>query len=235
MATRPKPRRTRKAPVKGRPRGARKAPVTEPSLAPAPTVTTSSPAESPAAITSGEGYGIRLAARILDSVYVTFLGFFSGLFGGIFLAILEATGVIQAGWEDQLKGFDWGLVLASLFAVPLYHWAAEWIAGVSVGKLVCQLRVVQQDGRPCSFRGAFFRNLGYYFDGLFFGLVGYLSMGRSPLKQRFGDAWGKTVVVKASNVPEGSKASGLHLFLAIAIGSAFNMICMVAALVLRAL
>ena len=39
------------------------------------------------------------------------------------------------------------------------------------------------------------RSLGYYVDGLFFGLVGWTSMSRSPTKQRLGDKWAGTVVV----------------------------------------
>src|SRR5690242_2195990 len=114
MATRPKLRSTRKAPVRVRkPRRADKTPAALPTALPALPVPEALPAESPAAFTSGEGYLIRLAARILDGLYVTFLGFFSGLFGGILLAVLEATGVIQPGWDERLKGLDWGLLLAS--------------------------------------------------------------------------------------------------------------------------
>ena len=231
MDTPPKPHRFKKPPVRTSKPKSRPSPkplVAKSPVAPVP--------EAPAGkITSGEGYGIRLAARILDTFYVTFLGFFSGIFGGIILVIFQAMGLVQADWGEKLKGFNWSILLWSLLAVLLYHWAAECIGGTSMGKLICQLRVLQQDGRPCTMKGAFIRNLGYYIDGIFFGLVGLNSMNKSPLQQRYGDVWGKTVVVKALEVPVESKPSGLYLFLGIAVGSAFNILCLVIALILRAL
>ncbi|GEM_PF-1383726 len=235
MATRSKARRAPKPSAKApkpRPRRLRKTAPPEPPTARPPSTSSAPPA---APVVSGEGFGIRFAARFLDGLYMTALGFFSGLLGGTALAIFQILGWVQPGWEENLKGFDWALLPAGFLATLLYHWSAEWIGGVTVGKWICRLRVVQQDGRPCGFKGAMIRNLAYYIDSLFFGLVGYNSMSKSRLQQRYGDLWGKTVVVKASNMPEGAKISGLHLFLAVAIGSAFNMLCMVVALVLRSL
>jgi len=39
-------------------------------------------------------------------------------------------------------------------------------------------------------------DLAYSIDALFSGLIGYQSMQKGPLQQRYGDIWGKTVVVK---------------------------------------
>ena len=47
-------------------------------------------------------------------------------------------------------------------------------------------------------KGAFIRDLAYHVDALFFGLVGYISMEKGPLRQRYGDGWARTVVVKTS-------------------------------------
>jgi hypothetical protein len=47
-------------------------------------------------------------------------------------------------------------------------------------------------------KAALIRDLAYHIDALFFGLIGYTSMQAGPLNQRYGDVWGKTVVVKTS-------------------------------------
>jgi hypothetical protein len=45
------------------------------------------------------------------------------------------------------------------------------------------------------------RNAAYLLDGLFFGLVGYASMSKSPAQQRLGDVWGSTMVMKKKDLP----------------------------------
>jgi uncharacterized RDD family membrane protein YckC len=248
MAPKPKTRRSPKAPGRAKkpsrsakPRTRKpKAPVTPssppqtPAPAPvAPAVSTSPAAEGP--VTVGEGYGIRFLARLLDSIYVTILGFFSGFFGGVTLAIMEAAGWVQPGWDQNLKGFDPAILAGSLVAVFFYHWSSEWAAGTTVGKLICQMRVVMKDGRPCTFKGSLVRNLAYYLDSFFFGLVGLNSMSKSRLNQRYGDVWGKTVVVKATAEPATAKHTGLQMVMGIAIGSAFNMLFMFVTIILRSL
>jgi hypothetical protein len=60
--------------------------------------------------------------------------------------------------------------------------------------------------------------LAYFADTLFFGLIGYMAMKRTPQEQRNGDRWAGTIVCKRSAVNLGSLRSGkrflLVLFLA---------------------
>lgn len=44
------------------------------------------------------------------------------------------------------------------------------------------------------------RELGYYVDGLFFGMVGKAAMDSSPHKQRHGDGWAGTTVVRRATL-----------------------------------
>ena len=59
-----------------------------------------------------------------------------------------------------------------------YVWLsdAEGTGGVTVGKLVCGLRVVSEARGPCTGKGALVRGLLFFVDGLFVGLVGYAFM-----------------------------------------------------------
>lgn len=84
------------------------------------------------------------------------------------------------------------------------------------------------DGRPASMKGALIRDLAFNLDVLFFGLIGYASMKKGPLRQRYGDVWGKTVVVKASVFqPQPARGFG-RMFAGILMGSALwaGMLCL---------
>jgi uncharacterized RDD family membrane protein YckC len=79
------------------------------------------------------------------------------------------------------------------------------------------LRVRRSDLAPCTVGAAFGRNLAYYIDSFFFGLVAYSSMSKSPRQQRLGDKWAHTVVVKSATLPAGVPAGNVGL--AIALGT----------------
>lgn len=148
------------------------------------------------AIPSGAGFGIRLLARLIDIGVSIFLGVVSGFIGGIALAVMQQMGRAPENWVELVqRNTYWGYVFGILGTV-LYHWFAEGIGGTTIGKLCCGLNVVQLDGQPCRFGAAGKRSLAYIMDAIFFGLVAYESMKKSVLRQRFGDVWAKTMVVK---------------------------------------
>ena len=109
-----------------------------------------------------------------------------------------------------------GLGILSFF---LYQTFSEGISGTSIGKLVCRLSVVQTDARPCTMLGAFKRDLAYHMDALFFGLIGYESMKKSPLRQRYGDVWANTVVVRKAAFTANPPHPAWRIVLGPAIGS----------------
>jgi uncharacterized RDD family membrane protein YckC len=147
------------------------------------------------------GFGIRFLARFVDAIAAAIFGAIGGVIGGMTIGVLAAIGSVSAGWEQRLgeqslAGFGLGMI-ASL----LYHSFSEGLGGASVGKLICGLRVLRDDGRPCTVMKALGRSLAYFIDAFFFGLVAYGSMSKSPMQQRYGDKWAGTFVVKASSVP----------------------------------
>jgi uncharacterized RDD family membrane protein YckC len=122
----------------------------------------------------------------------------------------------------------------SLLGGLLYHSLCEGIHGASLGKLICRLRVLQQDGRASSMKGALIRSLGWYVDGLFFGAVGYTSMEKSSLKQRYGDVWGKTIVIKSKDMPSPSARSPMLFIIGFFLGSACWTMLLAIGIVLKA-
>lgn len=81
-----------------------------------------------------------------------------------------------------------------------------------MGKLCCGIRVVNEDGRPSNLKGALIRTLAYFVDSLFFGMVAWSSMEKSPLNQRYGDKWGKTAVLKTTEIaPESQRTPDIFM------------------------
>ena len=62
------------------------------------------------------------------------------------------------------------------------------------------------------------RNLAYYVDSLFFGLVAYQKMSESPKRQRIGDHWGRTMVVRLAEIDPSTRPSGLRFAAATLVG-----------------
>src|SRR6266851_4800838 len=105
-----------------------------------------------------------------------------------------------------------GLLIGILLAI------GEGFHGSTPGKLLLSMVVVQEDGSPCRPGSAWIRSLAYIIDALFFGLIGYLNMQKSPQQQRHGDEWAHTVVCHRSKVaPQNLRGIGqftLALFFA---------------------
>lgn len=166
------------------------------------------------------GFGVRALARIIDTVLAFLAAIAGSVVMGLLLAMLEISGKLGSGWQARLQhGQALGFVIAlagSFVAMAL----SEAIGGTSFGKLVLGYRVVSLDTlRPCSVTGAVIRSAAYFVDALFFGAVAWLSMNGSAHKQRLGDLWGDTAVVKASALPDTAKqpllvvAAGIFLAL----------------------
>jgi len=185
-------------------------------------------------IGSGAGFWIRAVARIIDDLILGYgLGLVAGVLAAIVLVILQLAEVIAPGWETRVQGVSAAGVGLSLLGVCAYHCLCEGIHGATLGKLICRVRVVTDVGRPCNFKGALIRSLAWYLDSLFFGLVAYHSMQRSPLNQRYGDVWGKTAVLKATDIPTDSRRSSLRFLLGLVLGAGCRTVLIALGFVLK--
>jgi uncharacterized RDD family membrane protein YckC len=195
---------------------------------------TSPPLSAPPVV-EGAGFAIRFLARFIDTIYGVILGLAGGVLTGIILAVLQRAQVIEPGWQRHLHDRDPLTFVLSLCGVVLYHTLCEGIYGASIGKLICQLRVISENGGWCSLAPAFIRSISYFVDALFFGLIGYSSMKKSDLNQRYGDHWAHTVVVWASQVPQGAARSIAMAFGAVVAGSVCWTLLLSVGLILRVL
>jgi len=96
--------------------------------------------------------------------------------------------------------------LALMFSTWAYWVLTEWLFGASVGKLICDLRVVSLAGQKCSLGQSIKRNVLRAVDFFPFYLTGFIAAKSNPLHQRLGDQWAKTLVVKKDRkaLPEAS-------------------------------
>ena len=70
------------------------------------------PAINPSNPASGAGFGIRFAARAIDTIYGLVIGLFGGVLGAIIITLLlEPAGVVAPGWQERMAGLNlagWG-------------------------------------------------------------------------------------------------------------------------------
>jgi uncharacterized RDD family membrane protein YckC len=205
-------------------------PVDQQPLGGSPPVVTAYTNKSPSA-----GFGIRFLARLIDLIFGMVLGLGAGFVAGILIVILNAAGKIDPGWQYRVRQFTFTGFGLSLLGDFLYHFFCEGIHGATLGKLCCGIRVLKQDMKPSSMYGASIRSLAYYIDAFFFGLVGYISMSQSPLNQRYGDVWGKTVVVKVKEVAPESLRSPTYFIFGLLAGAGFWALMLMLGIILKAM
>jgi uncharacterized RDD family membrane protein YckC len=181
------------------------------------------------------GFGIRALARIVDAFFGLVFGFAAGILAGIAIAILNAGGIIAAGWQHRLHGFSLTSLGFDFLGFIAYHFFCEGIHGATLGKLCCGIRVVTEDGSPSTLKGALIRTLAYFLDSFFFGLVGYSSMQKSPLNQRYGDVWGKTAVFKVKEMAPDSQETTTRFILGLLLGVGCWVVLVATGLILKVL
>ena len=149
----------------------------------------------------GAGYWIRALARIIDLVVHNLLMVVVFVIIGIFIGILEifqgfSSDVFLERLEDQ-NFMNYALVI---LGSVLYHTISEGVHGSTLGKLICGLVVIKEDRKPCGFFSALWRSLAYLIDAIIFTIPAVLSMSKSSKRQRLGDRWAKTMVVKTQQL-----------------------------------
>lgn len=162
------------------------------------------------------GFARRAVARALDLVLTSFLG---GLLATLLLLALGANESLL-GRELPIGGLGVWLIQTAMMIV--YHGVAESLGGTTLGKLLCGLQVVGEQGEPLPVGRGLVRNAWVPVDGLLLGLVAYIAMRQSPHRQRLGDRFAHSLVLRRAELPEsvrtpsGAVAHGIILGLGLA-------------------
>jgi uncharacterized RDD family membrane protein YckC len=159
----------------------------------------------------------RLLARVIDILVHYIAAILAGFLFALILAIAAGgpppARVLQRTFQNNFAVFVAGLL--GLFA---YNVICTSVHGSTLGKLLLSMQVIQDDGSPCRPKSAIIRELGYFVDAMFFGVIGYFAMRGDPEQKRHGDEWADTIVCKRAQVPAASKQSGMRFVLGLLLG-----------------
>lgn len=168
--------------------------------------------------TAGVGFWVRAGARVIDTIVHNVVWYVAAFFVGIAISIYAMISGIPTSqiFSKSESTSAFGFILALVGSI-LYHAISEYLHGASLGKLIFKIHVKNEDGQPISMKAALTRSCAYFIDGLFFGIVAYESMKKSPLNQRYGDKWAKSVVVERNKLTQSQLPSGWKFLLAFAV------------------
>lgn len=178
------------------------------------------------------GFSSRAVSRIIDWVVSMACGAAAGILVVVVASVLEALGLIQEGWtEGWAEGVEESKAaefLAGVASGVLGGATSTALCGASVGKLLLGQRAVRTDGGLPGFIDSVKRELAFYVDSFFFGLVAHSAMKDSPLKQRLGDRWAGTTVVRVATLAPAARVSPAQLTTGIVAGLAVKVVVMAA-------
>jgi uncharacterized RDD family membrane protein YckC len=167
----------------------------------------------------GVGFWLRALARGIDLTVHFAATFLTGVTAVVIVSVAAA--VTGGDPDEALARMTATPVLgyvAALLGGLLMHVCSEGLHGSTIGKRLCGITVVREDGGPAGPVAALKRSLAFYVDSLFFGLLAAMRMADSPERQRIGDSWAGTVVVRIRALPPERRRSALRFVLAAAAG-----------------
>lgn len=136
--------------------------------------------------------GFRALAAVADSVLGLPVFFGTGALTAYFFGLrISSSGKLEL-WNEPFV-VDMVLNLAVWVA---YYVMLEWYYGSTLGKAIFGLEVRDSSGGRCRFGQVLLRNLVRLIDAIGFYFVGFLAAMSTPLRQRLGDRYGRTIVTK---------------------------------------
>ena len=157
----------------------------------------------------GVSFWPRAGARLIDTILGAGVGFVAGIIFALFVIVasrMSSQSPLRLLARQRQGGFV--IFVFAILGVVAYHTLCEALHGSTLGKRLLGMVVVQEDGTPCRLLSATIRSLAYFVDSIFFGLVGYLAMKKTPQQQRHGDDWAHTIVCRRSEAPPQSLRGG---------------------------
>jgi uncharacterized RDD family membrane protein YckC len=192
-----------------------------PLLAPFPPPAVSLPA--PRGL-DGVGFWRRAVAQAIDLAVLSATRYVTGFLIGLVLVAFRL--LTHRPVNPPLQKLDHTTFLTFSMAILgflAYHTVCEGLYGSSLGKLLLGITVITENQLPCGLAAAAQRSLAMAKDGLFFGLVAAVNMSLSrPLRQRIGDKWAQTLVVRRKELKPEQKRPGWLFVVAFIGGIALN-------------
>ncbi len=135
------------------------------------------------------GVGPRAVAFVIDWLLFAFL---------IAIVWIASGGVKSSAESHLLTNPNTSLDLVITAAALVYFGGLESAWGTTIGKRALGLKVVMLDGTAVTGRAVFLRTLGRLLDCFLLSpVVAAIFVWASPRRQRIGDRWAHTVVVRS--------------------------------------
>jgi uncharacterized RDD family membrane protein YckC len=130
---------------------------------------------------------IRALAAVIDAVLVCC----------VFFLIVYHWGAPNEEGGRTVTGLP---ALLLILGMAAYWMVPEWLVGTTFGKWACDLCVVKRSGNPITLAQAIKRNVARIVDAFGFYLVAFVAARNNPNRQRLGDLWAETMVVRCSEL-----------------------------------
>ena len=150
---------------------------------------------------AGVTFWPRVGARVIDMIVHYVVSFACGVLF-VILLVIASGGHASPIMMEKLQHTGLVNFVFALLGSFAYHVVFTALHGSTIGKIALSMVVVQEDGSPCKFKSALIRELGYFVDALFFGIIGYSAMKDTVEQQRHGDDWAHTIVCKRALIPK---------------------------------
>ena len=180
----------------------------------------------------GASFWPRFFARIIDFVIHNLAGLLAGVLFVLILAI-AAGGRPPVSVLHRLSQTSAVNFVAGILGLFAYNVICTSVHGSTLGKLLLSMQVIQDDGSPCRPKSAIVRELGYFVDVMFFGVIGYFAMREDPEQKRHGDDWANTIVCKRAHVPAASKRDWMRFVLGLLLGIAADIAFLMTGLLIQ--
>ena len=164
----------------------------------------------------------RVLARVIDYLVHYLTTFLAGILFVLILA-LAAGGRPPAWVLQRISHTNFPGLMAGILGLFAYHVICTSVHGSTLGKLLLRMQVIQDNGSPCRPKSAIIRELGYFVDAMFFGVIGYFAMREDPEQKRHGDVWAGTLVCKRASLPSASQQAGMRFALGLLLGIAADI------------
>jgi uncharacterized RDD family membrane protein YckC len=139
------------------------------------------------------GFGRRLLAAMLDSVFVFFFSMLLATGAGV-------AGLVLGMYSPDAEEISNRFVVATGLLVSVLYYVGCWAkgGGQTVGNFTFMMRVVGTNGSQMGWGRSVVRYLGYYVSGLLFS-IGFLWAAFDKRRQGWHDKIARTYVIEADN------------------------------------
>jgi uncharacterized RDD family membrane protein YckC len=187
---------------------------------------------------SGEGYGRRALAKIIDILLLNVVEFIAM---AVFMVVVSVMGTARGIPSDvlmtRLQATTFASIVLSTVAFVLYFTVFEWLGGSTPGKRALGMVVVTESLGSCPLAAALKRNALLLPEMLFWTIPVFIGIRNSNRAQRHGDQWAGTIVPLREKVPAAVRGTADQLLVAgvIAMGTTIVLMGLVVFLKARPL